>query len=147
MFHWLRRREVADRALRLGRTMVLLRAMADRQTYEEFVRWIFADEFVKWGSEEIEIGRRSTWFLDSSAKDPDLVFHVTHNARSLDPDYLHLLVTGYGRFAGLLLIDNVRGAGVAVDILQPFDRTRRIGSHTRAIRENLLGFPGFMTTT
>lgn len=147
MLHWLRRREIAGRAVNLGRTMVLLRAMADRRTYEEFLQWVFADEFVQWGKEYAERGSRSTWFLDLPATSPDLVFHVIHDVRSLDPEYLHLGVTGYRRFAGLLLIDNVRGAGVAVELLGTAIRTKRLGSHTRALRDTLLGYPGFMTMT
>ncbi len=122
--------------------MLHLRASSDGRGFEQFCAWLDAAGYVKYG-EYTEGYGRSVAFLETPSEEPDVVFAVTEDKESPDDGYLHLSATGYHRLFGLMLFDNVRGAGVSVEVSGISAAMKELGSDTITTRDVLISFPGF----
>ena len=84
------------------------------------------------------------FILRGSISDPRLCVQCNVTiAHLLTPTYLALFAHGYYRFAGLMLIDNVRGAGISVEVSEIGARMKELGRDTIPMRNVLLGLPAF----
>jgi hypothetical protein len=122
--------------------MVRLRSVADGKHLDDFAAWLVRESFVRCG-EYNDRYERSISFSVPEPKTADIIFSVKEMVGDPDPGYLHLFAMGCGRLAGLMLIDNVRGGGVSVEIDDISMAMNELGADTINIRNILLEFPGF----